>query len=140
MPLARIVSWAQTGIDPSIMGVGPISAIRKAVSNYFSMHLLFKKQSKNNNKNKVLLKGNKWFSNEKVGCMFSFFLVKLRSTKCFGLEGSFRDHLAQLHLWARTSSSCSGSQSPNLALNIPRDGASTASLDNPFQCLITLPM
>lgn len=50
MPLARIVSWAQTGIDPSIMGVGPISAIRKAVSNYFSMHLLFKKQSKNNKK------------------------------------------------------------------------------------------
>ncbi|NXB31737.1 THIC protein, partial [Eulacestoma nigropectus] len=31
MPLAQIVSWAQTGIDPSIMGVGPISAIRKAI-------------------------------------------------------------------------------------------------------------
>ncbi|NXX86277.1 THIC protein, partial [Urocolius indicus] len=31
MPLARIVSWAQTGIDPSIMGVGPISAIKQAV-------------------------------------------------------------------------------------------------------------
>ncbi|NXS00869.1 THIC protein, partial [Oxylabes madagascariensis] len=31
LPLARIVSWAQTGIDPSIMGVGPISAIRKAI-------------------------------------------------------------------------------------------------------------
>lgn len=29
-PLARIVSWAQTGLDPSIMGTGPISAIRKA--------------------------------------------------------------------------------------------------------------
>lgn len=40
MPLARIVSWAQTGIDPSIMGVGPISAIRQAVSNY--LYLLFK--------------------------------------------------------------------------------------------------
>lgn len=40
MPLARIVSWAQTGIDPSIMGVGPISAIRKAVSNRFSVCLL----------------------------------------------------------------------------------------------------
>lgn len=39
-PLARIVSWAQTGIDPSIMGVGPISAIRKAVSNHLPMHLL----------------------------------------------------------------------------------------------------
>lgn len=34
MPLARIVSWAQTGIDPSVMGVAPISAIRKAVSSY----------------------------------------------------------------------------------------------------------
>lgn len=43
MPLARVVSWAQTGIDPSVMGVGPISAIRKAVSNCFSMYLLFKK-------------------------------------------------------------------------------------------------
>ncbi|GAB0186930.1 acetyl-CoA acetyltransferase, cytosolic [Grus japonensis] len=31
MPLARIVSWAQTGIDPSIMGVGPISAIKQAI-------------------------------------------------------------------------------------------------------------
>lgn len=30
-PLARIVSWAQAGIDPSVMGVGPIPAIRKAV-------------------------------------------------------------------------------------------------------------
>ncbi|KAG7316493.1 hypothetical protein KOW79_020034 [Hemibagrus wyckioides] len=29
-PMARIVSWAQTGLDPSIMGTGPISAIRKA--------------------------------------------------------------------------------------------------------------
>ena len=40
MPLARIVSWAQTGIDPSIMGVGPISAIKQAVSNYLSVYLL----------------------------------------------------------------------------------------------------
>ncbi|KAJ1154514.1 hypothetical protein NDU88_007265 [Pleurodeles waltl] len=30
-PLARIVSWAQAGIDPSVMGVGPVPAIRKAV-------------------------------------------------------------------------------------------------------------
>lgn len=30
-PLARIVSWAQAGLDPSIMGTGPIPAIRKAV-------------------------------------------------------------------------------------------------------------
>ncbi|CAM4535566.1 unnamed protein product [Lepidochelys olivacea] len=30
-PLAQIVSWAQVGLDPSIMGVGPVSAIKKAV-------------------------------------------------------------------------------------------------------------
>lgn len=29
--LARIVSWAQAGVDPAIMGTGPISAVRKAV-------------------------------------------------------------------------------------------------------------
>lgn len=32
-PMARIVSWAQAGLDPSIMGTGPIPAIRKAVGN-----------------------------------------------------------------------------------------------------------
>uniref|UniRef100_A0A8C7EC50 Acetyl-CoA acetyltransferase 2 n=2 Tax=Nothoprocta TaxID=8806 RepID=A0A8C7EC50_NOTPE len=31
-PLAQIVSWAQTGLDPSIMGVGPITAIKQAVA------------------------------------------------------------------------------------------------------------
>ena len=31
-PLARIVSWAQAGVDPSVMGLGPIPAIRSAVS------------------------------------------------------------------------------------------------------------
>lgn len=30
-PLARIVSWAQAGVDPSVMGTGPIPATRKAV-------------------------------------------------------------------------------------------------------------
>ena len=30
-PLARIASWAQAGVDPSIMGTGPIPASRKAV-------------------------------------------------------------------------------------------------------------
>lgn len=35
-PMARIVSWAQTGLEPSIMGTGPISAIRKAVSVSYS--------------------------------------------------------------------------------------------------------
>uniref|UniRef100_A0A668A691 Acetyl-CoA acetyltransferase 2 n=1 Tax=Myripristis murdjan TaxID=586833 RepID=A0A668A691_9TELE len=30
-PMARIVSWAQAGLDPSVMGTGPIPAIQKAV-------------------------------------------------------------------------------------------------------------
>ena len=29
--LARIVSWAQAGVDPSVMGLGPVPAVRKAV-------------------------------------------------------------------------------------------------------------
>ena len=31
MPLARIVSWAQAGVDPNIMGTGPIPASRAAL-------------------------------------------------------------------------------------------------------------
>lgn len=31
-PLGRVVSWAQAGVDPSVMGLGPIPAVRKAVS------------------------------------------------------------------------------------------------------------
>ena len=30
-PLARIVSWAQVGVDPAVMGTGPIPASRKAL-------------------------------------------------------------------------------------------------------------
>ncbi|PZO01358.1 MAG: acetyl-CoA C-acetyltransferase [Alphaproteobacteria bacterium] len=30
-PMARIVSWASTGVDPAVMGTGPISASRKAL-------------------------------------------------------------------------------------------------------------
>ena len=30
-PLARIVSWAQVGVDPAIMGSGPIPATRSAL-------------------------------------------------------------------------------------------------------------
>ena len=30
-PLARIASWATAGVDPSIMGTGPIPASRKAL-------------------------------------------------------------------------------------------------------------
>jgi acetyl-CoA C-acetyltransferase len=30
-PLARVVSWAQAGVDPAIMGTGPIPASRKAL-------------------------------------------------------------------------------------------------------------
>jgi len=31
-PLARIISWATTGVDPSIMGVGPVTATRLALA------------------------------------------------------------------------------------------------------------
>ena len=34
-PLARIASWAQVGLDPSIMGTGPIGAVKKAVRSCF---------------------------------------------------------------------------------------------------------
>jgi len=30
-PLARLVSWARTGCDPTVMGIGPVEAIRKAL-------------------------------------------------------------------------------------------------------------
>lgn len=30
--MARIVSYAQVGVDPKIMGTGPIPAVKKAVS------------------------------------------------------------------------------------------------------------
>jgi acetyl-CoA C-acetyltransferase len=30
-PLARIVSWGQAGVDPSIMGMGPVPAVRNAL-------------------------------------------------------------------------------------------------------------
>tara|TARA_B100000902_G_scaffold367352_1_gene389886 strand:- start:1050 stop:2225 length:1176 start_codon:yes stop_codon:yes gene_type:complete len=31
-PLAKIVSWASVGVDPSLMGLGPIEAVRKAIN------------------------------------------------------------------------------------------------------------
>ena len=30
-PMAKIVAWAQAGVDPKIMGTGPIPAIKSAV-------------------------------------------------------------------------------------------------------------
>ncbi len=30
-PLARIVSWATTGVDPTIMGIGPVTASQAAL-------------------------------------------------------------------------------------------------------------
>tara|TARA_A100001011_G_scaffold264492_1_gene273171 strand:+ start:62 stop:1237 length:1176 start_codon:yes stop_codon:yes gene_type:complete len=30
-PIARIISWATTGVDPAIMGIGPVSATKKAL-------------------------------------------------------------------------------------------------------------
>ena len=32
-PLAKIVSWSSVGIDPALMGLGPIEAVRKAIKN-----------------------------------------------------------------------------------------------------------
>lgn len=31
-PMAKIVSYAECGVDPTIMGIGPISAVLKTVS------------------------------------------------------------------------------------------------------------
>ena len=31
-PLVRIKSWASVGVDPSIMGIGPVPAVKKALS------------------------------------------------------------------------------------------------------------
>ena len=31
-PLAKIISWATVGVDPSIMGIGPINAVKSALS------------------------------------------------------------------------------------------------------------
>lgn len=31
-PLAKIVAWGQAGVDPSVMGMGPVPAVRAAVS------------------------------------------------------------------------------------------------------------
>ena len=32
-PLAKIVSWASVGVEPSLMGLGPIGAVKRAVKN-----------------------------------------------------------------------------------------------------------
>ena len=42
-PLARLVAWAQAGVDPSIMGTGPIPATRKAVSSPLGARLILRK-------------------------------------------------------------------------------------------------
>ena len=41
-PLARIVSWGQAGVDPSIMGIGPVPAVTAAVSYciYYIMYII----------------------------------------------------------------------------------------------------
>ena len=31
-PLVRIVSFAEAGVDPSIMGIGPVQAVEKALA------------------------------------------------------------------------------------------------------------
>ncbi len=30
-PMAKVVAWAQAGVDPSIMGMGPVPAVKAAV-------------------------------------------------------------------------------------------------------------
>ena len=30
-PLVKIISWSSVGVDPSIMGIGPVPAVRKAL-------------------------------------------------------------------------------------------------------------
>lgn len=35
--MARVVSWAQAGVDPSIMGMGPVPAVKSAVSHMTCM-------------------------------------------------------------------------------------------------------
>ena len=32
-PLVKIISWSSVGVDPSVMGLGPIDAVRRAVKN-----------------------------------------------------------------------------------------------------------
>ena len=49
-PLARVVSWAQCGVDPQIMGMGPVPAVNKAVSNTTKIH----KQTNNNIQDSVI--------------------------------------------------------------------------------------
>ena len=39
--LGRVVSWAQAGVDPSIMGTGPIPAVRKAVCHHRIIRSLY---------------------------------------------------------------------------------------------------
>lgn len=39
-PLARVVSWAHSGVDPSIMGMGPVPAITKAVNDLHNVHII----------------------------------------------------------------------------------------------------
>ena len=59
---------------------------------------------------------------------------------CFGLEGTFRGHLAHPPAMSRDPfHQPRPLRAPsNLALNVPRDGASTSSLGNPFQGFTTL--
>lgn len=34
-PLAKIIAFAQSGCDPDIMGIGPVEAVEKVVSNKY---------------------------------------------------------------------------------------------------------
>lgn len=30
-PMAKIVAWAQTGVEPDVMGIGPVTAVEAVV-------------------------------------------------------------------------------------------------------------
>ena len=34
-PLVRVVSWAHVGVDPAVMGIGPVNATKNAVSMHY---------------------------------------------------------------------------------------------------------
>ena len=63
-----------------------------------------------------------------------------RTTECCGLEGTFRGHQVQPPAVSRDIfNRIRLLRVPsNLSWKVPRDGASTTSLGNPFQCFTTL--
>lgn len=40
-PMAKIVAWAHTGVDPKVMGIGPVTAVEAVVSKLYHFKLIF---------------------------------------------------------------------------------------------------